>query len=1574
MIKCIYYLKSQSKDDGITYQQMVDFLIKNQDAYGILYSKNEEFHSKQDTIIDQLEKLKEIGIQQSIESKKLQESYNFMDDPELIKSDDQNYTTQTFVDSQMYVDKDGNPILQVMNNVEYLNYRRKLLESQGLSPSDIDMQISIIANSGKRIAKDGYDLHKIILQEWGAKSDEQGKFHDLNETLNNTKGTAFEDIRLSTDIHTKVHDKISFEVFKKNSRNSKEYKDMSSTRVIKNITLSASLNCKKNTKVFTHIDYIAIKPDGSIEIFFIKTSHENPSAWDKAKKEKYRHEAALAIQILAANGIDTSNVMVNMIPVILQYNPEFTEVKEIMVDSAQSLSHYNSGFILHEQLNLARNFIDSKVEPVEINDQQFKEVGNELDALFPEQGITASGIQQTAEDYLERNWHYLIVKELPKGYKIRIGNNTYDIQDSRRGKYNQEAIDLVKKHQWEVIDYETGELSAKYISSKIKDGRRQGFCDLKDDYLNSFFEKYYVPNREIEIDENTKKYAYQWEIISNPTLEAANIILFKNKDTKQVNVCVISPLDLKKKRQFDRQSNILGFHLSDMQAQDNQGNELLDATNGNLELMRGLFILNKILPTLGDDIKLGDIEVVGGLGTVTHGLTYPISLIVPNFIKARKILNDKDANLNINNNFANTQYVNPAELLMSEYSSILQTHSGIGSDFKSLRELFYGTGYSESQENSEDFNGYIRRGADTKASLQLAISQNTVDIQIARLQEIIEAVSKILLHQGRSATILKVDTLLANAKGHKDPLIKACSSILINASIALDRLSGIIRVAKEDVDGLDARISRPQNMEDPQVRITSKLLQDAIHQVSQKLDPLISNFNVLCEEYYKAKGYSNFRNFTIGDQVKVFKHLFKDDEEELIFKNPYEDSDLDTHDKKFLKRVLFIIAKIRFADKDFVFKDENDPNLIDFINKNSPKYFYVPLERASSSTKWTNPSKFFGDFSRRVQQYVHNPGMFFQEMYEGIMSDEERSLVTRDMENLQTRNPFRASNTERGRQQLLKRYGKDMFETNLQNLMIDYVFRHLQEEEMNKMLIRARGILLYLKIKGSTEQLDSSGSNENKNKYYKEIEHIDKYLTTTVFNRSIMEEQSQKIIAKITPVRKAVTAAYIAASPVAAVRDLIAGLTSNFVRSAIKFRTDIDAKDVAWAYKFVLSRGITSIGTIDLLDKMNAKYLISNINIEDQQEGYKTNTHGITNPGNIAYSTLRKPDYLNRMVLFVAKLKHDGSINAYSVEDGKLTYNWRMDQRFSLLNSGNTSDPEYNKQKARKLSLIMKLNEENPGLNLPLDVDTELPDGYSNQEIKGMQELGDVIYGSYNRSTKSMYEFSAIGSQFGVFSTWMNGIYDVYFGKRRASSYQFRLEQAQDANGNLLYFDENNNVTTVPTDVPYLKNVPVMVQGVLRTIVKDIGGDIIFNKGRGLKAIWNDPGQQMNIRRAISDLLVALFLAWLFKYFITPAYQEHKKNDDGKDIATNALIEIMYKGSVSSFDEMKGPLPIIEYVSDNTNPAAYKWLSRTGNDLFKLVTGDRSLGETITRAQALPRALQDTYKMYVRDTKNGVEE
>lgn len=1532
-----------------SYDELIKILKRSpQLAYDILYSKD---YNRQTRVVDKLSELKEQG--------KRKFRKEFSDRVDVINGcaeiNASGYTTQSFIDSGLYVDQYGKQIMPVLQVDDYIERMKSLYEQKGLTKDQVDQHISILKNSWKRIAEDGRDLHKIILK--------QGKETSYSQTEDNTKGTSFE--HLSDVIHDQVYDDIFSQVYLGNGKESRELGDDSSPVILKNLNLSAKLIGRDDT-ITGHIDYIVVKPNGSVEVFNIKSSHESPAFWDQAKKEKYRNEFALLSRILQYNGINTNDIRFNIIPVTFKYDDQFQNINNITVNRAECYSHNKGAFVMQESMKLAQRFIASNAETITINDSSIDTVNKQLSAVFPKKDIKADGITSTIEEYIDKNWSYWIQGEQPDtGWNLSIDGTVYHVKSSEVRSRNKEAVEIVRQNQDKLLGVDSGKLSARGIVNQIGEFRRFGYPKFGNDYLDRLFLPYF--EKSVVKVNGKDKYNYLWQVVKNDTLENCNIIMFKNSLTGQANFVTLSGLNLDQMHSFDGRTNILGFHLNDLQGMDNQGRQLMKSTYGNIETMRTMFLINEIIPQLGDDVKLGDLTIIGGLGGTIQSQQYPIQLVVSNFVKAQEVLNKKDPNLNISNNFSMIEHISPVSLLINEFWDILHESPNLGNtDFESLKELISGS----------DVDG-LQHLINGTAVDSLASAEST-DVQIQRLEELIKKLNTILSQQQVS---LSPDAIINYATGQdkladpeRNELVINCCKLLLNASITLDRLSGIIRISEKDLSETERLFARPQNISNSQVRIISKLLQDAIHSISNKLEPQVSDFNLACLEYYEAKGYSKARNAIIGDQSRVFKHLYQQIDDELFFKNPYDPaSDLDADDRKFLKKALFEINKIRFKDNNFAYKSENDPALKSFI-KSTPGYLWVPLEKASSSTKWSNPGKYFDDFKRRVQGYCKNPTLFFKEMYEDILSEEDEEKINSDIENMQAYNRFRiaeptiSGQPRKGRQRLFETYGKDYFETNLQNLVIDYSYKNLQEEEMNKMLTRAKGILLQLKLTGVREN--------DTDKFAKTIKHIDDYLKTAVFNRSIMEESSKRIIARLQPLRKAVSTAYIAASPIAAIRDTFGGFLSNVVRSMTKYRTDIDAKDVMWAYQFVLRQGVHSAMTIDLLDKLNSKYLISNINIEQQQEGYKTNRGGITNAGNWAYATLRKPDFLNRMVLFMGKLKHDNSHRAYSIVDGKLVYNWRMDGRFDLLASNDKSNMEaYNKQKALYLSQIMKFNEENPGANLPVSLDTNLPDGYTQSQIDEIKNLGDTIYGSYNRSTKAMYENLALGSQFGVFSTWMNGIYDVYLGKRRESSYETQQVQKEDENGNKLWIDDNGNITTENTGVPYLTDIPLIVQGVWRTL-HDTVSELYHGRGwKGIKEnIINNPMQMRNLKRIGSDLLVALLLYWLFEEVVNPAYKEHKKKGDGKDVLTNAAIELLYKGSSSSFEEFKGPLPILDYIMNNTSPASVKWGAKVYNDIGGFLFGDTTFGELVTKSQALPRSLQDTYKMYKRDTINGIGE
>jgi hypothetical protein len=80
-----------------------------------------------------------------------------------------------------------------------------------------------------------------------------------------------------------------------------------------------------------------------------------------------------------------------------------------------------------------------------------------------------------------------------------------------------------------------------------------------------------------------------------------------------------------------------------------------------------------------------------------------------------------------------------------------------------------------------------------------------------------------------------------------------------------------------------------------------------------------------------------------------------------------------------------------------------------------------------------------------------------------------------------------------------------------------------------------------------------------------------------------------------------------------------------------------------------------------MLSKLCVRYRLSNTDLARITERLKTNRGGIFNWDNWAFSTLRSPDFLNRMTLFVARCMQDGVWDAYSMENGELKYDVNRD-------------------------------------------------------------------------------------------------------------------------------------------------------------------------------------------------------------------------------------------------------------------------------------------------------------------------
>lgn len=1538
--------------NGVTYssyQELIDGFSATdlENALAILFSQTD----KQTMVFDSLMELK----------KKHQytwSEYNGIDGEPSLEVGDR-MSIQKFIDSHYFM-IDGKPPMFKLDRDEYLKHKKKeLVSSEVMTEEDAEAYVHTIQENWDTVGKDAFDLHKLLVSTKGG---DELSYQELSASAGQTAfaNIAHKVVNASSDIISKV--------FLKNGAD--KVGAGNKGRLIKNINLSAEL-IGLDKEIVGHIDYLIVRDNGDIEVFNLKTSTESYSSWDSVKKEKYRYQMALLKRILEFNGISAKNIRMNIIPVKLTYNSTFEYVTNIEVESVVPMDFKDQEYILRKYDSTAAQFVPSFVKIEPISSEVALKLHTQLQNIFPGRDIEAYGIKETAKTWVEHNWKQLQPKARDGGgWEITLPGDDEPtlIDDPRHGVKNEELLELVQER---LEDLSSNVKNDRGIYRTITDivnayERSGGYfpSGAYGRYISERLSKYFV--KASDTAENGGKFKYVWKLISSDLLINSGILIFWNQNTDQLDVVTFTNFDVEVEYKFKGRDNLLGYYLPDV----NNERFSMRSNYGNIEAIRTMTVLNEILPSIKGNYKLGELKVLGISNQFNgkKGRVYDLAQLAPQFDTVVKVVNQNNEN-KIVNNFKEKgfTYVDAAAILIQQWQEIVSNNPNL-TEIKSLDEYM-------TQKHLLD-------GTTIEGLLHI----ETVEAKVEKLQMLLEKLKKMAIERG--IPIGKPEQLLAMAKRNDKDLNTAIAALFIAATRALNQYHGDYSLENEKFGQIQEYALKTTSINNSNVRQVGSMFQRTIDKIAGDMVTRYANIRGHFVKFYEEAGYGKMQNSVIGNQASVYKNLYETDDQGkrlMIFKNPYDpNSNLKNYEREFLKNILFEFYKVRCEMLGIPqeIKGPDDPQLSTDMPKN---YLNTPLERASAATRRTNLKQGFREWGKRIWRMITRPKDFFEEL-EGLIDPKERSRRAEDIEYLQAYNPFKNSEaSEEVRNSYIRdKGGSDYFEYNVENLFIDFLEKHVQSQEFSRMLFRAKGIELDLLIRGEVEDDEA------------EIKHtvktINDFLDINVFNKSIIGDDFQKVEAIMAPLRHAVSTFYVAGNVAGAARDSFQGLLENISSAVIKFQTDIGVKDVAFGYKEVISEGVGNLMTMTKLNQFNVKYRFSNLDVARISEGQKTGRGGILNGEQWAYATLRGPDYLNRMVLFVAKMNKDGCYDAYTLDDEKrLVYNWKKDKRFNILAKGELGKKEnleeYKKQQALYYSLIRAFNMEGyrKENGEQLNYSDPLPDAYTLQEIQTFKTFSDNIYGSYNKSTRAKYEHTAIGRNFMFFSTWMNGLVDVYMKQTQVSGGETKLEQEYDYNGNPLFFEEDGTITDRDTGVPVMKGVPIMVQGVFATlgdIAKtlyhcgmDEEGNWSFSKGvEAIKTdvLTNDVAVR-NLKRALRDLLIGGLFATLFKMWMSEIYKNHKEKTKGENIAANAMMEVLYKSSTSCFDTFYGPFAIVDYIGNQTNPATYKLQSKIFRDIWGYVVGDKTMGQILISSQALPRTFQDTYNLWVRDTKSSEE-
>lgn len=1549
---CVYTIFD--KDSGIlkeyTYQELCKkFHEGYKNSSDIVFSKD----SKQDGIFSSL-------LKDKLDFKASRSNNKFLEDPEYVKEN--SYSPQSFINSGEFRINNQRLVLEESEQ-DYINNAVANLKAEGVEENVAKQQVHNLLQHWDIINEDAKELHG-LLNSFNFQSQDRYDF------LKHLEGTKFED--QASSIYDSIYsgDKCLFKLM----RGAHKYD--TSAKIIQGINLEGKLN-EIAKSIIGHYDNLVIDSHGTIHIYNYVVTTSSPKWLQKqsknAKKEGYYYKMALLKQILANNGYNVTGSQIHLIPIRLHYNDDLSRIEHVDVYVSNHIE-LPMGQEFNKYQTAAKHFIKSNVSLDEVDAQVINKINSNLQYIFPERSIRIQGIQKSVDSWIKNNysskWEGRIKKvdALDHVYELYLNEEFVDpilIKDPTEPLENKQIREEVQKY---IEDNDTS--NSEFLGRLVEDilqSRRQGKLILSKSRNQSISKA----SRLIEL--NLKKYItsytetdgvkeFEWDLISNDLLLGANILVFKNKQD-QIDVVCLSNLDLNEKLEFRHQSNILGHYVNDL----NSGGLInFKSTLGNIEAIRVMTILNELLPQLNSsECELGELKI---LSTHNEGNSYILSFEDLNqnyYQEIIRVVKKNEPNFKFENNFSNSTYTDPLKTLLSDYMAIINTTSISNSEKTELIDLGF-----ENLENCQT------KGAKKVELLGILNSLRKLDPTLESMsdQDIIES--------SRFDTNFQRKRICT--------LYRLCMDAYLYYSD--------IKVAYEDKISRMYEYGMRQNMmPNKTYRGVVNIFTQAVDNIAAKVRQEYYHISQFTEEFYKGIGYSKARTSLISDQAKVFQNLYKKNSKGEIlmeFRNPYiQDSQtpLSNQERKYLKQVLFEFARVRSLIYGFDFNFDryklDDQALIDFINKNKDWYFNAPLEKASASTMNTiHPLEGINNKLKAVKNFLSSPKETISKTINDLLSNKK------DTENpfssLSLSNPFVRGDgykgSESNRQDELNSHEQSYFETNIELLLAHYLEKEIQMKEFNKAFITIKGILLQLQLMGSTVNAQTKAGLDQT------IKMIEDFTKINLFNESIMEPAAQKVTTWLQPFRQLVSRAYIAGNITNAFRDTFEGMWQNAARVITKYQTDITFKDLMSAYNNVLKASFTSVRQITIIDELCKTYRLSNADIAKISDNLVTSNRGILNTDYWMYLTLRTPDFLNRMVLFIAKCMKDGCWEAFSLEDGKLVYNWRKDKRYSVYANGDKSNLDlYNKQRIAYFNAIRQYNIEHPDNTIEFDQD--LPVAYSSEQIQEMRNVSNSIYGAYDKSMRAKLEQHALGINFAMFSTFMNGIVSNYLAK--PGDYiggLTQIVQETDASGNKLFMDEygievteieDNGVKQyIYTDskelvehpeklVPIIKNVPRVVQGIIYTLKDSL---IALNEGNFKEKILNDPMQLANYKKLLSDLLIVILFKIFFTYAVTPAYKNFKKEGKEHSIVSNAIAEILYKSSINSFDGFLGPINVVKYLGDSTSPPAYDLSIKVVKDAFGLAFGDKTLYGFAKDVISPLRNFSDTYNAELKKLNNDL--
>ena len=1328
------------------------------------------------------------------------------------------------------------------------------------------------------------------------------------------------------------------------------------------ITVSAKLNHeyegRDDLNVLGRLDLLVIDEKGVPHIMDYKTSPKSYDNFNSAKRLTFTYQLSTYERMLRRYGFRTDATTLNIIP--LQLDNYRNEGGKWVYDDVKLGGNVLESITDDANKENIANNLDEYIEaPLVIDGDTAhitEEVTNIMKTWFPEQGNTMTdeqikkmidnqgGFVENADagtlEFKPKGWTKTISVNNKPGAEAELFNKIkkfFTGQRERSIKRTQEIIRAVKQAQAE-------------------DTRQVQLPNSMSDWAKTKLSKYCSKS---------------WEIMDGQAQNVAEkfgMILMYNRANNLMEIVKVSSADLQYQHSWGQgRQNIIGAKEADLGENSKSDSLIIKATNGNIELMEAMAVLNNL--NFNADVKVGNISVINpvfGQGAETNSNKE----LLYNWRKLRQVYDIQG-----DDKFSNDgplQLLSLAERTYLEYADIMDR----------VNDRWQKAEFNKFQPVMTELND--------------AIIPNNIEDSLAALTKLKDklekdfAMNKDILTKGEN----KGKSIYSEMQNYDQSYTKQMYQMVLR-SIA--ELSGFdirqeVKAHSNWIDSLNVlENGMSGNMLDNPGNFGNQLLNQvtalALDGYQNTRDMSIRRLNELSDKVRalkRAEDYNMAKEYTIGNQADLYQGMtYFDTDGDFKFKNPWTDNSMTEGKREFLKYALTQFAKNKHPEwTDQVIQDK--------VRANDPDFFQVPLIEASSASRISTDG-FLGWVKGKLRPFISKSnGATFKERIQNTLKDFQSKWLSDNIDQQQSLDGevFKAMNlmdqgNGAGRIDLIKRLqskrGVNCFETDIEKLLGVHMMSYATQQAMKDRMPLIKAAYVSLAVMGNNQGMDYSSDE----KYIKE------YVQNKINHISIVDPKLKHLKGLFGVGQKAASWMALAFSPLQMTYQSLEGVwkAGKLVITKPDGKETFSFKNMREAMGIVYKDLAHFSETPSVISACNSLYGINDMDAASFAQNNSTNKHGMFNfMDRLAYHWASRPDYYNRMSIFTAQMLADGSYEAHSVDKlGNLVYDMKKDKRFEALFNSPKGSAEYNKAKALYLTIAQQLVREgarNPdGSKYVIDLDRpNLPKAYSNKESEAMKSIGDTMYGYYDSSKKSLWQSTFLGGLMMQMQTYWSGKKNQYLAPGGIKA-QGKWVQMESPNGKKCFYSKNEagdiDNSSMPveegdpraSDVPFMQWKGKFEEGVFITLY-DMFKRTLGHKGN-IKQAWAEKLDgadedlqklyKQNMKLMASDLFGLFFIGSLLGGLLGGLTDDEIKNakatghfEDALAATSMSLIAKTVQNSALDFNMIDS---LFGWTTD-WNPFSIGYITNQCSNAFEFMTGDKNAVSTLCSGFSAARQMR----------------